>query len=56
LSAVAIIPPDTQGVHFGEENTINAAEVFLAVKTMKTASCYKIRPEMLKALNMEFLG
>jgi len=40
--------------HLGEVNIITAAEVLLAVKTLKAskaASCDDIRPEMLKALN-----
>jgi len=40
----------------GEENTITAAEVSLAVKTLKAgkaAGCDEIRPEMLKALNRD---
>jgi len=32
-----------------------AAEVFLAVKTLKSACCDKIRPEMLKAFNRQIL-
>ena len=38
---------------FGEENTITAAEVFLAVKTLKAAGCDEIRPEMLETLNRD---
>jgi len=36
-----------------EENSITASEVLPVVKTLKTAGCDKIRPEMLKALNRE---
>jgi len=39
---------DTPQVHLREENTITAAEVYLAVKTLKAAGCYEFRPEMLK--------
>ena len=31
LNPVTIAPPNTHEVHLGEENTINATEVFLAV-------------------------
>jgi len=51
---VTITPLDTHEVRFGEENTINAAEVFLAFKTLKSgkaAGCDEIWPEMLEALN-----
>jgi len=47
----------TQGT-FGEENTITAAEVSLAVKTLKAkkaVGCDEIRPEMFKALTQEVL-
>jgi len=39
---------DTQEVHLEEENTITAAELFPAIKTLKAADCDEIRPEMLK--------
>ena len=32
LNPVTIAPPNTHEVHLGEENTINATEVLLAVK------------------------
>jgi len=35
----------------GQVNTITAAEIFRAVKTVMTAGCDEIRPEMRKALN-----
>jgi len=34
---VTITPPDTHEVRFGEENTITAAEIFLALKMLKAA-------------------
>jgi len=42
---VTITPLDTHEVRFGEENTINAAEVFLAFTTLKSgkaAGCDEI--------------
>jgi len=35
LNPVTIIPPNTHKEHLGEENTITAVEVSLAVKTLK---------------------
>jgi len=45
-------PSDTQDAQAGKENTIAAADVFLAVKALKAgkAICDGIRPEM-QALN-----
>ena len=54
LNGVTITPPDTHKGHLAEENTITAADVFLAVNTLqagKAADCNGIRLEMLKALN-----
>jgi len=41
----------THKVHLGEANTIAAAEVSLAVRTLKAAGCDETQPEMLKTLN-----
>jgi len=43
-------------VHLGEENTIIADEVFLAVTTLQAAFCNEIRTEMLKTLNRRVLS
>jgi len=43
----------THQVHLGNNNTLTAAEVFLAVKKLKAhkiAGCDEIRPEMFKVL------
>jgi len=39
--SLAIMPSDTQEKILGEENTITVAEVFLAVKAPKAATCIK---------------
>jgi len=46
-------PRHRGSLHLVAENTITPAEVFLAVKTLKAASCDEIRLKMLKALNRE---
>jgi len=43
----------THGVHLVKENNIAAAEVLLAVRTLKTAYYYEIQPEMFKDLHQE---
>jgi len=55
MNSVTITLTDTQEVHLDEENTITAAEVFVAVKTLKTSGFDKILQEVLKQFE-EFCG
>jgi len=48
LNKATFTPSDVQEVHLGEENTITAAEVFLAVKTLKAARAHVVMKYDLK--------
>jgi len=54
LNAVIVTQSSALEIHFGEQNTIIATKVFLAIKTMKArkaAVCDGNQHEMLKRLN-----
>jgi len=58
FSKLVTITPLNTKMHLREENTITAAEVFLAVKTLKAvraAGWHEIRPEVLKGLEFGVL-
>jgi len=53
FNPVTLTSSGVQEVHLGKEKSF---EVFLAVKTLKAASCEEIQTEMLKTLNKEVFG
>ena len=54
LNPVRTTTFDTQEIHFGEESNLTAAEISMAIRSLKSGKAAgedEIRPEMLKALN-----